>query len=297
MTGSARRIIVFALVGLGAFLLAFGLGRMAGEQEKEPSEHEGHGERAEHASYGLTFGEKPVGLPAGGQTLEFAVRGPDGDQVTEFETVHEKELHLIVAGVEDPRDYRHVHPVMAEDGTWSVGLDLPAGEYQIYADTKPAGADPQVLTARIEVAGTPAESEPLPAAYNRTMVPGTGLEVSLQRDGSHFEFTAEDRGNLHRTIQLEEYLGAGGHLVGIRDQSLDYLHAHAEQAEGNQVGFHVEAQTPGTYVLHLDFQVGGKVHTATFVQSLEVDGPGGGMGEHEGHDMSDTETEGDDHQH
>lgn len=295
MTGSARRIIVFALVGLGAFLLAFGLGRMAGEQEQEPGHeaHDGHGEHAERTSYGLTFGEeKPVGLPEGEQTLEFAVRGPDGDTVTEFDTRHEKELHLIVAGVADPRDYRHVHPVMAEDGTWSVDLDLPAGDYQIYADPQPAGADPQVLTARIEVAGTPAESEPLPAAYDDVEV--DGYDVALAADGAAYTFTVTKDG---KPVRLEQYLGAGGHLVGIRDETLDYLHAHAEQAEGNQVGFHVEAQTPGTYVLHLDFQVDGKVHTATFVQSLEVDGPGGGMGEHEGHDMGDMETEGDDHQH
>jgi len=84
---------------------------------------------------------------------------------------------------------------------------------------------------------------------------------------------------------LEPYLGAYGHLVALREGDLAYLHVHPEGAEpaagslsGPDIEFMTSAPTSGRYLLFLDFQVAGQVHTAEFV--LEAARPGAGHAHH-----------------
>jgi len=279
MTDSLRKMIIFILVGVGAFVLAFGLGRMAGVK-KTASPH--HGDKPA-ARYSVDLADPS--LEAGPVDLRFSVLDADGEPVTAYDVVHEKELHLIVVDRTAPEIYQHLHPTL-HDGVWSVRTSLLAGTYRMYADTTPKGADGQVLTADFSVAGDArprvARTEPNDTASI------DGLDVALKAEGPMYTFTVTRAG---KPVELEEYLGAGGHLVGIREESLEYLHAHAMEAAGNTVGFHVEAPKAGTGVLHLDFQIDGKVHDATFVQRLDADASG--MGEHM--DMGDTE--GHEHDH
>lgn len=289
MSDSLRKIVVFLLVGAGAFALAFGLGRMVGE-EKEPVDHEKHAGHAE-SSYTVDLAGAD-GLQPDKQELRFSVLADDGERVTAYDVVHEKKLHLIVVDRNDPRVYAHLHPTMSDGGVWGVPTTFGPGDYRLYADTKPADGAAQVLTADFTVTGAPVADEKAVFTPNDTATVD-GFEVALEADGSAYTFTVTKAG---QPVELEPYLGAGGHLVGVRAETLDYLHAHALDAEGNTVGFHVEAPRSGTWVLHLDFQVDGSVHDATFVQRLEADGPGSGMGEHMQH-MDEEETEGDEHHH
>ena len=72
-------------------------------------------------------------------------------------------------------------------------------------------------------------------------------------------------------MPLQPFLGAAGHLVALRTGDLAYLHVHPmDDSAGRspsdpQVVFTAEAPTPGRYLLYLDFQVDGQVHTAEFV--------------------------------
>jgi hypothetical protein len=279
MTDSLRKMMIFILVGVGAFVLAFGLGQVAGDKKKAP----GHDHDKAPARYSVklehsTFGPGPV-------DLRFSVLDADGEPVTAYDVVHEKELHLIVVDRKLPEIYQHLHPTLEGD-VWTVSTTLLPGAYRMYADTKPKGAGGQVLTADF---GVPGDSRPRSAQTEPNNTASVdGYDVALKADGAMYTFTVTKAG---KPVELEPYLGAGGHLVGIRQKSLDYLHAHAMEAKGNTVGFHVEAPNAGTWVLHLDFQVDGTVHDATFVQRLE--GDGGGMGEHM--DMEDVE--GHEHDH
>lgn len=281
MTDSLRKMIIFILVGVGAFVLAFGLGQVAGDKKKTTDhDHDTAPARYTVKLEGTTF-------EAGQVDLRFSVLDPDGTPVTAYDVVHEKKLHLIVVDRKAPEIYQHLHPSL-DGNVWSVRTSLVPGGYRMYADTTPKGADGQVLTADFAV---PGDARPRSA---RTEPNDTatidGFDVALQADGPMYTFTVTRGG---KPVELEEYLGAGGHLVGIREGSLDYLHAHAMAARANTVGFHVEATNAGTWVLHLDFQVDGTVHDATFVQRLEPDGPASGMGEHT--DMEDME--GHEHDH
>jgi hypothetical protein len=238
--------------------------------------------------------------------LSFRILDADGQAVTRFTTSHEKQLHLIVVRT-DGSGFRHVHPTMDADGTWSLPWEwAEAGTYRVYADFVPddEAAEPVTLTRTVEVAGqfNPAT----PAATATATVDGYTVDLSgdvAAGSGSDLTFTVSKNGK--PVTDLEPYLGAFGHLVALRDGDLAFLHVHPEGDEpterettGPDVGFVAELPTPGRYLLYLDFQVDGTVHTAPFVvdtTSTATDEGGHSDSTHQGsetryHTDTDTDT-------
>ncbi|HEV2779728.1 MAG TPA: hypothetical protein VGX25_10035 [Actinophytocola sp.] len=205
------------------------------------------------------------------QPFRFRILGPDGAAVTRFDVEHDKRLHLVVVR-RDGSNYRHVHPEMAQDGTWSIDLTLPqAGSYRVFTDFKPEGGEKTTLGADVHAPGAYE-----PARYDRPTRTGTvdGYEVRLDGDlvpGREATVTATVTRNGTPVGDLEPYLGAYGHLVSLRAADLGYLHVHPLGTPGDgttpagpQVRFAVEVPTAGQYRLFLDFQHGGTVRTAEF---------------------------------
>src|SRR4051794_16842223 len=176
---------------------------------------------------GYTFAPDDTAFTPGVvESFTFRILGPDGQAVNDFDTRHDKDLHLVVVS-DDLADYRHLHPALSSDGTWSTELGLPrAGGYRAYADFAAAGAEPVTLGADLVAAGELAP-EPLPAPASSATV--DGYDVRL--DGSvtagvdaELRFTVRHDGQAVR--DLEPYLGAYGHLVAIRASDHAYLHVH-----------------------------------------------------------------------
>jgi hypothetical protein len=84
---------------------------------------------------GYTLAAESTMFQAGvAQPFTFRVIGPDRKPVTNFVVAQDKKLHLIVAR-HDLTGFRHLHPTMVADGTWSIPLTLPgAGLWRAYAD-------------------------------------------------------------------------------------------------------------------------------------------------------------------
>ncbi|MPY92634.1 MAG: hypothetical protein GEV08_06055 [Acidimicrobiia bacterium] len=219
---------------------------------------------ASEAGYTFTP-EDTTFTPGVAEPFAFRVLGPGGAPVTDFDTRHEQDLHLIVVSGY-LADYQHLHPALSADGTWSTELGLPrAGGYRAYADFAAAGAEPLTLGVDLLVAGELAP-QPLPAPAATATV--DGYEVLLDGD-----VTAGAESALHFRVardgaavsDLEPYLGAFGHLVAIRATDHAYLHVHpTEDSSPAQVAFSVHVPSPGSYRLFLDFQHQGVVRTATF---------------------------------
>ncbi|WP_369131707.1 hypothetical protein [Modestobacter sp. I12A-02662] len=234
-------------------------------------------------------------LPAGAATeVSFRILGPDGRPVTAYDTAHDEDLHLIAVR-RDLSGYQHVHPELADDGTWSIPLALTAGTWRLFADFDPAGDDPAlVLGADVAVAGehTPrplpepsaiAEIDGYTVALDGRLVPGTEsrLTLSVARDGQP-------------VTDLQPYLAAYGHLVALRDGDLAYLHVHpaGEPGDGTttpgpDITFYATPPSAGDYRLFLDFQHGDVVRTAEFTvragdpaPATQVDGAPGQGGTH-----------------
>ncbi|MBQ1051187.1 copper resistance protein CopC [Micromonospora sp. C51] len=213
---------------------------------------------------------------AAGATSDYRFRvvGVDGQPVTRFAVVHDKPLHMIVVG-RDLGGYQHLHPTMADDGTWSVPLKLTRpGGYRIYADFTVTTADgkglPLVLGVDHEVPGNyqPAGLPPPqpqtttgPYAVSMAGTPTIGMTVPLTLRVDHDGAT--------EPVQLERYLGAYGHLVVVREGDLGFLHVHPEpELVDGAVKFWLTAPSAGRYRAFFDFQVDGKVHTAAFTINL-----------------------------
>jgi len=193
--------------------------------------------------------------------LRFRIVNEDGQAKTDFAVEHEKRMHAIVVRT-DLTGFQHLHPEMAEDGTWSVPLTLEeAGDYRVYADFADG-----TLSADIAVRGdTHAHELPAP---DSTADAGDGYTVELT-GGEHAKpgkeltlpFTVRKGG---KAVDVEPYLGADGHLVAISEGDLEFLHVHPMDG-----AFMATFPKPGKYRLFLQFQHAGAVRTAEFTQVVK----------------------------
>ena len=252
-----------------------------GEDEMNGGQADGHsGHEADAASLGLGLAQDgyqltdvsaPTGTGDEGE-LTFTVTGPDGDPVNDFELDHEEEMHLIAVRA-DGQHFAHVHPERDEDGTWSIPWQWEeAGTYRVFADFVPAETgEGLTLSTTVQIDGD-YESVPAEPAAETSV---NGFDVAVEGDlvaGEASELTMTVTREGEAVTELEPYLGAFGHLVALRDGDLAYLHVHPHgdapesgETSGPEIVFEATAPTEGRYLLYLDFQVDGQVHTAPLV--------------------------------
>lgn len=287
---AAARLTGFTMVLLLTFGVAALAGKAIGPERERPA---GHAEDAAHggelargeagdtgagetaktvrglaiADGGLKLVPQQTELQRGRATeLRFVIAGADGQPVRDFELEHTKRMHLIVAR-RDGRGFQHLHPELGADGVWSTRLTLPdAGTHRVFADFK-RGATARTLAADVFVDGD-ADYRPLPPAADKATT-ATGYEVRLDADRVRAGERARLRFSVRRdgrAVRTEPYLGAGGHLVALREGDLAYLHVHPEGHDS--IAFDTEFPSAGRYRLYLQFKHGGRVHTAEFTQEV-----------------------------
>jgi hypothetical protein len=214
---------------------------------------------------GLTLELARGSAPQGRRVnLAFRIADRGGRTVRKFDVEHTKRMHLIVVR-RDMTGFQHLHPVQHADGTWSVPVALrDAGTYRVFADFS-AGGRAYTLADDLAVDGA-VRSAPLPDPVRSTVA--DGLRVSLTEgatragDESELAFTVTRGG---RPIAVHDYLGAKGHLVALREGDLAFLHVHPDE---KSLRFMATFPTAGRYRLFLQFQAGGRVHTAAFTQAV-----------------------------
>jgi hypothetical protein len=226
-------------------------------------------------------------LPRGKESeLSFRVLGEDGEAITEFEVEHEREMHLILAR-RDLTGFQHLHPEMADDGTWSTQVELPdAGAYRVFADFNHDG-ESLTLGSDLAVDGE-ADYNELPVQTTKAKT-SSGYEVAVEGEAatagqeSELAFKVAHDGE---PVKVEPYLGADGHLVALREGDLAFLHVHPigggeeteEAAHGEHgdtassaaggIRFMTEFPSEGRYRLFLQFKHQGEVHTAGFTREV-----------------------------
>jgi hypothetical protein len=196
--------------------------------------------------------------------LDFRILGKDGRAVREFDLEHTKRMHLIVVR-RDLTDFQHLHPILRADGTWTTPLTLrQAGTYRVFADFSVNGR-PTTLADDLQVDGD-VRSRQLPAPSKSAEADNFRVRLTdgAVRADAESELTFDVTRN-GKPVSLEDYLGAKGHLVALREGDLAFLHVHPD---ANSLRFDASFPNPGSYRLFLQFQVAGRVHTAAF--TLEV---------------------------
>jgi hypothetical protein len=278
-------------VKLGGFLVALavvfggaaGIGRAVGPVDASPTaDHSGmegmdmsdataipKGLMVSQDGYSFRLNQTAV-APGSAVPVSFTIEGPDGSAVTDYDVEHEKELHLIAVR-RDFSGFQHVHPVRAEDGTWSVPLDLTAGQWRLFADFKASAGEAITLGNDLAVRGT---YQPVASTADTRTATVDGYTVTLDGDltaGAEAELTLSVTRDGVPVTDLEPYLGAYGHLVALRSGDLAYLHVHPEGTPGDgetepgpDVVFFAEVPSSSRYHLYLDFKHEGVVRTAAF---------------------------------
>jgi hypothetical protein len=266
--------LIFAAAAFAGSRLDVHPGRQSGAAADEPAMGEMHAgaKVTPQAVRGLAVSDNGLTLRLArtaatpGKPFELAFRIVDrrGATVRDFDVEHTKRMHFIVVR-RDMTGFQHLHPTQAPDGSWSVPVTLrDAGSYRVFADFSVDGK-PHTLADDLAADGT-VRSRPLPAPVAGVDVDGLHVRLTegASRAGAESRL-AFDVTRAGKPVAVEQYLGAKGHLVALRQGDLAFLHVHPDESS---LRFMAAFPTAGRYRLFLQFKTAGGVHTAAFTQEV-----------------------------
>lgn len=228
---------------------------------------------ASSKKFAMDFKVRPE-APIPGQPTELTLKPTDPEDAkadVALDVEHEKKIHLIITS-KDLAYFDHIHPEYGAEGDYRVKHTFPKDDrYILFADYKPT--EGMHTTDKHEVAVGSGREGKTQFTTQRLTTTADGYEVSLV-DQSGKTFAVGEQAHIAAIIKqdgkeinaesLENYLGAKAHMVVIRQGTLDYLHVHPG-IENGRLDLHTTFEQAGTYRGWLQFQTGGKVHTADFV--------------------------------
>lgn len=253
-------------------------------QENSAAPSTGHGEHGGHgASEQPADNYKPSFSFASGTAkanekskLDIQIVDSKGNVVNDYELSHEKLLHLIVVN-HDLSYFNHIHPEFDGNGNFSIDTSFPGGgDYKLFVDFVPKGGSSTTLSEWVKVEGEEKAHEAINADEKLVkVVDGKEVELTLSstkaQDEVTLTFNIADVQTNKGISNLEQYLGAVGHVVVLSDDAEKYLHVHPldEKATGPKAEFMTSFPKSGTYKIWGQFQHQGKVFTVPFVVDIK----------------------------
>jgi hypothetical protein len=235
-------------------------------------DHMASGNGLSDSQDGYRLTSKDSTLLSGKQAAyRFTVTGPDDKPVTDFALDQAMWMHFYAIR-SDLTGFQHVHPIMAADGTWSANLSsLTPGSWRMFASFTPntgtgKGKD-FVLSRTVTVPGDAAKT-PLPAPATVTQADGYTVTVKGEpMAGMAHPLTVSIAKDGKPVTDLEPYLDTYAHLTAFHEGDAAFAHLHPTTKVtgdngGPDLSFHAELPTSGNWRLFLQFQTGGKLHTA-----------------------------------
>lgn len=209
-----------------------------------------------------------------------------------LERVHEQLMHLMVVS-EDLETFDHIHPQPIAGNLFRVTYKFPhGGVFWLLADhTKPGDAS-RVARFRVTVDGAPRPDAPGENTPGSTIV-RSGVRAELKTDQPltvgrdiTFKFALTEQFSGRVINDLQPYLGAWAHVIAVREDVTEVIHAHALDKVANantQPGEHTHAaagpspaeivtitgfRCPGVYKLWLQVQRDSEIITFPFVLNV-----------------------------
>ena len=202
--------------------------------------------------------------------FSYKIKNDKGEILKNYEIVHEKIMHFIVVR-KDLQEFQHLHPDFNQaTGEFTVDITFPAdGSYRVFPDFTPAEDNPQKLPVTVfhdMVVGDMNKYKAQP------VVPDTQPEKIvgeyqitynfpseiMMRNEINYSLVIEKNGQAVK--DLENYLGALGHSVILKEGTLDFIHTHA----GETLEFSTTFSEEGIYKIFTQFQHLGKVNTVDY---------------------------------
>lgn len=279
MTDRARTRRLTTVAAAVAATVALLGGCSADQESAEPAGHThgpgdmmvsllvGDGTTSAEVGYELADVTLPAQAGDSGQ-VSFRIRY-DGQPVTGFVEEQTKLLHLYLIR-DDLAVFRHLHPTLGPDGTWTAPVRLPeAGDYRVVAEfvaqDSGGNGDYLMLGARGTVPGewTPATPEPAEVASDGTVSVTATNTPKVGPDGRLRLLVRDVDG---RPVALGTYLGVAAHLTAVHLDSGAIVHTHPMGAgvtteDGTELELHTEFTEPGTYCAFVQVRVDGFLHT------------------------------------
>ncbi|MEN9622101.1 MAG: hypothetical protein RLZZ67_535 [Candidatus Parcubacteria bacterium] len=232
---------------------------------------------------------KPDKIIAGVPTqIDFTVYdSTSGDQVTAFDVISEKLLHLIVVN-DSLTSFDHVHPTF--DGSkFSISYTFPKNDaYRLYLDFKPEGSDENQFAFKVPVGTTVAafDQKVFDTSLSKDFsgytvaVSGSFKALDIVSGTSPFVFTIKNIKTGEPVTDLRPYLGSFGHMVMINTKDYSYIHVHpidqdlGDDRGGPEVKFQpmalgTSSLVPGVYRVFAQFQPTSGLFTSDFIVEVK----------------------------
>jgi hypothetical protein len=204
-----------------------------------------------------------------------------GNIIKNFETIHDKLMHLIIISEEDLSYFEHVHPTLdSNHGMFSINHTFPeSGNYKIWIDFKPKDGIQTLVAFKLNVIGNPIhKSITLRNDRQFTKIVDSKYQITLKLPTK--EIKANDDVDITFSIanidgspitDLQPLMSAGGHTVIISSNAQEFLHVHPSQEVptnwkgGPDIQFKANFPLAGLYKVWGQFQHENKTITADFI--------------------------------
>lgn len=187
--------------------------------------------------------------------------------------VHEKKIHIIIVS-QDLSEFFHEHTTFTAQGNYDVPFTFKTGgDYVVFEDYTPVGESHQLGRQVLRVAGP--RKAPALFKQDTRRWKQDGYEATLSFDkpvrvGQPLFLQVKVTKAGQPVTDLDNYLGALGHMVVISQDTKQYLHVHPQDQsdKGPVIGFHTGFDKPGLYRVFLQINHAGQVRTADFTVNV-----------------------------
>jgi len=228
-------------------------------------------------TYQMQFEPKPMQMVAGQPvTLTFTPQEVGNEKApVPLAVVHEKKIHLIIVR-KDLSAFYHEHPEYTAEANYQVPFTFEkGGDYVLFQDYTPAGGGHQLGRQPVTVQGP--KYTPVKFGQDQMQWSQDGYQATLSFDkklkvGQLLAMKINLTKGGQPVTDLDNYLGALGHVVVISEDTERYLHVHPnDQADkGPNIGFNTNFEAPGRYRVFLQFNHAGKIHTGNFTINVKA---------------------------
>ena len=214
---------------------------------------------------GLRFPvELKVSVDVEGKSGEVRLLKDDGHPYYSHEVAisHTQRLHLHLRQAGGERQYAHLHPQPAADGSWrfEVPAHLRGVGLRAYVDFSDVRTS-RTMMAEAEVAPAFTTAAPPIAAAPRNRI--VELTASTTQTGSSAMVRLQLAGPAGKTLRLKPIMGSLGHAVvfSVDRPEAGYAHMHptlegGEYADNPTLAFRLRLPAPGTYDFWLNLNDG-----------------------------------------
>lgn len=231
-------------------------------------------------------------------TIKYKIKNDKGEILKNYETVHEKIMHFITVR-KDLQYFQHLHPDFNKStGEFTVNITFQTdGPYRIFPDFTPGENNPQKLPVTVfqdidvgyigEYRAKPITQDKDKAKiYDEYEVITTFPKDTKKQTEITYSLNISKNGI--PITNLDNYLGALGHSVILKEGTLDFIHTHALDAksvnasqghgqqqaqhgsstqdanQGPEISFSATFPESGVYKIFTQFQYEGKLLTVDY---------------------------------